>query len=137
MNTKSLVIAVIGMLLAGCATAQMSDATKLGLYQRHSGPAMRHVTYVNVSPAVEVIDDSHLVLDGGPARSYLLTLGGSCLAYDRSGVFVGIDTLEDGQLDAGLDRVVIQRGAHLRCTIQAIQKVDLPAVRADLRVMGR
>jgi len=126
--------AALAMVIAatGCSGMPHKDAAAtLALYQRHAGPPVSHVLYTGLGRGFEVIDDSHLLLDGGPARTYLLTLGGSCLAYDRNGVFLGIDSLEDGQINAGFDSVVLLREPRLRCSIRAIQPVDLRSVRAE------
>ena len=136
---KLLAVGLLAALVSsGCASMpRMSDAARLAVFQRHAGPPVRHVMYSGIGPGFEVVDGSHLFLDGGPARSYLLTLGGNCMDYDRNGVFLGIDSLADGQLDAGLDRVVLQREPRLRCAITAIQQVDLRALRADPELVRR
>ena len=113
-------------LLPACATHRMSDNDRLGIYQTHSGEAVKQVRYASTL-GWDRIDDQHVVLQMRPNESWLLTLSGPCLAWNRGSPFLGLSSF-NGMTLSRLDKVVVS-GSQLSCMIQEIRPLDVKALR--------
>ena len=76
---KTLVLSVIAAaVLAGCATAQISDSDRLALYQANAGAPVNTIMYT-LPRAWDRVDSEHIVVDMAPKRQWLLALSVLCL----------------------------------------------------------
>lgn len=128
MRISRLVLPAASLLvLAACASTRMSEGDKLALYQGQAGPPVKSVRYLEPI-GWDRIDDTHLVLDVRPRESWLMTLSGPCLDWERNAQGITISH-NGGTVNAGLDRVNFG-GSHASCVISEIRPVDPAAVRA-------
>ena len=113
-------------LVAGCASTRPSDADRLALYEAHAGAPVNQIRYLEPM-GWDRIDDQHVVLMMRPNESWLLTLSGPCLAWNRGSPFLGLSSF-NGMTLSRLDKVVVS-GSQLSCMIQEIRPLDVKALR--------
>ncbi|MBV2209544.1 MAG: hypothetical protein KUL77_08275 [Thermomonas sp.] len=126
---KTLVLSVIAAaVLAGCATAQISDSDRLALYQANAGAPVNTIMYTSPR-GWDRVDSEHIVVDMAPNRQWLLTLSGNCLDWGTGSPFIGLEPKIGGML-AKFDEVHV-KGAPMSCRINEIRPVNIKAIRAS------
>jgi Family of unknown function (DUF6491) len=128
MTSRLLFLAAAGtMALAACATSPSGAPKPVNPYLAHAGAATGEFSFTTLYNWTR-IDDDRLVLWSRPDRAYLLTLRNSCAELGLVET-IALDAF-GGRVRSGTDSVIAN---GLRCRIDAIQPIDLVAMREARR----
>ena len=124
---KAVLLPLIVLSLAACATAGPRGADRLAIYQAHAGEPVRQIRYFSAM-GWDRVDDDHIVLSMRPRESWLLKISGPCLDWASGSPVIRLSS-QGGWVSSKFDR--IHAGdSPMSCRIEEIRPVDVAAVRA-------
>lgn len=128
-HPRRLLVLVLLVLLAGCASQRPSDADRYALYAAHAGAETDHFRYFGRINGWTPLGDSALAVWTRPGEAWLLDLAGPC--HDlQSTPAIGL-TSTMSRVSARFDRVLVRsRGTiEMPCHIRTIRPLDTRAIR--------
>ena len=124
---KALLVPLIAVGLAACATNRPSDADRLALYEAHSGAPVKQIRFFNAM-GWDRIDDEHVLLNMRPNETWLLKVSGPCLDWGSASPILRLSST-GAYVMAKFDRILTE-GSPVSCRIEEIRPVDVKALRA-------
>ena len=115
------------VVLASCATTDVSDSDRLALYEAHAGTPVLRIDYRPLIGWTRV-DDQHVAIDLRPTERWLLTLSGPCLRWNSAAPTLELAPI-GGMVLSKFDTVRVG-GSGPNCRIEEMRPIDVPAFRA-------
>ena len=124
---KAVLLPLLLLSLASCASSGPRGADRLAIYQAHAGEPVKQIRYFNAM-GWDRIDDEHILLNMRPRETWLLTISGPCLDWAGGSPLISLSS-QGGWVSTKFDR--IHAGdSPVSCRIEEIRPVDVQAVRA-------
>jgi hypothetical protein len=131
---RNLLLWMLALTVAGCATGRLSDAERLALYRAHAGAPVRDFSYTRSLNGWTALGDSALAVWTRPNQAYLLELFGPCSDLQYAPTILISNQFD--RVSAGFDRVSAiggTGGIRVACRIQTIRPLQVKALRASER----
>lgn len=131
---RNLLLWMLVLAVAGCATGRLGDAERLALYRAHAGAPVRDFSYTRSLNGWTALGDSALAVWARPNQAYLLELFGPCSDLQYAPTILISNQFD--RVSAGFDRVSViggTGGIRMACRIHAIRPLDVKALRSSER----